>query len=179
MNFKLHHKDNLSKARSGTITTDHGDIPTPIFMPVGTAGTVKSVAQKDLENEVDAKIILGNTYHLYLRPGIDLLENIGGLESVESINRRKASTLYEFIDASGFYSNNVASESRSLMNIPFHLSDSSLDEKFLQQSSSLGLLNLKGHRAVGGMRASIYNAVPEEAVTTLISFMSDFEMRYG
>ncbi len=107
------------------------------------------------------------------------LENIGGLESVESINRRKASTLYEFIDASGFYSNNVASESRSLMNIPFHLSDSSLDEKFLQQSSSLGLLNLKGHRAVGGMRASIYNAVPEEAVTTLISFMSDFEMRYG
>tara|TARA_B100001093_G_C26854615_1_gene1026810 strand:+ start:707 stop:1837 length:1131 start_codon:yes stop_codon:yes gene_type:complete len=87
MNFKLHYKDALSKARSGTITTDHGEIPTPIFMPVGTAGTVKSVAQKDLENEVDARIILGNTYHLYLRPGIDLLENIGGLHQFISWDR--------------------------------------------------------------------------------------------
>ncbi len=79
MNFTLQNIDKASKARSGLISTDHGDIPTPIFMPVGTAGTVKSVSQKDLENEVDAKIILGNTYHLYLRPGIELLENVGGI----------------------------------------------------------------------------------------------------
>mgnify|MGYP006059944955 FL=1 len=87
MNFKLHNKDPHSKARSGTITTDHGEIPTPIFMPVGTAGTVKSVAQKDLENEVDAKIILGNTYHLYLRPGTELLEKVGGIHKFISWDR--------------------------------------------------------------------------------------------
>jgi len=107
------------------------------------------------------------------------LEDAGGLESMESINRRKASAMYEFIDGSDFYSNNVVSKNRSLMNVPFRLFDNRLDEDFLKKSSSLGLLNLKGHRAMGGMRASIYNAVPEEAVTALISFMSDFEMRYG
>ena len=87
MNFKLQNVDASSKARSGLISTDHGDIPTPIFMPVGTAGTVKSVSQKDLENEVDAKIILGNTYHLYLRPGIEMLENVGGLHKFISWDR--------------------------------------------------------------------------------------------
>tara|TARA_B100001173_G_scaffold311090_1_gene327363 strand:- start:678 stop:1808 length:1131 start_codon:yes stop_codon:yes gene_type:complete len=87
MNFKLQNIDAGSKARSGLISTDHGDIPTPIFMPVGTAGTVKSVSQKDLENEVDAKIILGNTYHLYLRPGIEMLENVGGLHKFISWDR--------------------------------------------------------------------------------------------
>ena len=87
MNFKLQNVDASSKARSGLISTDHGDIPTPIFMPVGTAGSVKSVSQKDLENEVDAKIILGNTYHLYLRPGIEMLENVGGLHKFISWDR--------------------------------------------------------------------------------------------
>ena len=87
MNFKLQNIDAGSKARSGLISTDHGDIPTPIFMPVGTAGSVKSVSQKDLENEVDAKIILGNTYHLYLRPGIEMLENVGGLHKFISWDR--------------------------------------------------------------------------------------------
>ena len=87
MNFKLQNIDAGSKARSGLISTDHGDIPTPIFMPVGTAGSVKSVSQKDLENEVDAKIILGNTYHLYLRPGIEMLENVGGLHKFVSWDR--------------------------------------------------------------------------------------------
>ena len=87
MNFKLQNIDASSKARSGLISTDHGDIPTPIFMPVGTAGSVKSVSQKDLENEVDAKIILGNTYHLYLRPGIEMLENVGGLHKFISWDR--------------------------------------------------------------------------------------------
>ncbi len=79
MTFELQHTDPQSKARAGFIHTDHGDIPTPIFMPVGTAGSVKAVHQRELENDIDAKIILGNTYHLYLRPGIELLEKAGGL----------------------------------------------------------------------------------------------------
>ncbi len=79
MKFKLISKDPNSKARTGLLITDHGDIPTPIFMPVGTAGSVKAVHQRELEHDIDAKIILGNTYHLYLRPGIELLEKAGGL----------------------------------------------------------------------------------------------------
>ena len=79
MNFKLEATDTLSKARAGEITTDHGTIKTPIFMPVGTAGTVKAVHQRELSDDVHARIILGNTYHLYLRPGLNTLELAGGL----------------------------------------------------------------------------------------------------
>lgn len=79
MEFDLHHKDSKSGARAGTLITDHGEIPTPIFMPVGTAGTVKAVHQRELENDIKAKIILGNTYHLYMRPGLDIIEKAGGL----------------------------------------------------------------------------------------------------
>ncbi len=79
MKFSISKKAENSKARSGLITTDHGDIPTPIFMPVGTVGSVKGVLHRDLEQEVKAKIILGNTYHLYLRPGVEILKEIGGL----------------------------------------------------------------------------------------------------
>jgi len=79
MKFKLEVTDKLSKARAGEITTDHGTIKTPIFMPVGTAGTVKAIHQRELKNDIKAQIILGNTYHLYLRPGLDVLEKAGGL----------------------------------------------------------------------------------------------------
>jgi len=79
MKFTLSTTDQASKARAGVIVTDHGEIPTPIFMPVGTAGSVKAVHQRELETDIDAKIILGNTYHLYLRPGLPLLEQAGGL----------------------------------------------------------------------------------------------------
>lgn len=79
MKFNLLHTDTHSKARAGLITTDHGQIETPIFMPVGTAGTVKAVHFKELEDEIEAQIILGNTYHLYLRPGIEILKAAGGL----------------------------------------------------------------------------------------------------
>jgi queuine tRNA-ribosyltransferase len=85
--FSLLHTDHLSKARAGHITTPHGEIPTPIFMPVGTAGSVKAVHQHELETEVQAKIILGNTYHLYLRPGTGLLEKAGGLHRFIGWNR--------------------------------------------------------------------------------------------
>ncbi|HRI78656.1 MAG TPA: tRNA guanosine(34) transglycosylase Tgt [Cyclobacteriaceae bacterium] len=79
MQFKIHSTDSQSKARTGTISTGHGEIPTPIFMPVGTAGSVKAVHQRELEQDIKAKIILGNTYHLYLRPGLDVLGKAGGL----------------------------------------------------------------------------------------------------
>ena len=79
LQFQLHHTDKNSKARAGTITTDHGEIITPVFMPVGTAGSVKAVTQQQLVDDVKAQIILGNTYHLYLRPGLDVLEKAGGL----------------------------------------------------------------------------------------------------
>ena len=87
MNFTLSKKDKKSNARSGILKTDHGEIKTPIFMPVGTAGTVKSVSQRDLEDQINAQIILGNTYHLYLRPGIEALESIGGLHKFISWDR--------------------------------------------------------------------------------------------
>lgn len=87
MQFKLHHKDSKSGARAGTVTTDHGDIPTPIFMPVGTAGTVKAVHQRELKEDIKAKIILGNTYHLYMRPGLDVVERAGGLHGFNGWDR--------------------------------------------------------------------------------------------
>jgi queuine tRNA-ribosyltransferase len=87
MTFELKSTDSATKARAGLITTDHGEIPTPIFMPVGTAGSVKAVHQRELENDIDAKIILGNTYHLYLRPGTGLLEKAGGLHKFNGWSR--------------------------------------------------------------------------------------------
>ena len=99
----------------------------------------------------------------------------GGLAAVAESNERKATKLYAAIDASDFYSNPVSKDARSWMNVPFILADASLDAKFLQESQAAGLTNLKGHRSVGGMRASIYNAVSEEAVDTLIEFMIAFE----
>jgi queuine tRNA-ribosyltransferase len=87
MLFKLQSKDKYSKARAGLISTDHGDIPTPIFMPVGTAGSVKAVHQRELKEDINAKIILGNTYHLYLRPGQELIQKAGGLHQFNGWDR--------------------------------------------------------------------------------------------
>ncbi|HAW15056.1 MAG TPA: 3-phosphoserine/phosphohydroxythreonine transaminase [Cellvibrionales bacterium] len=107
------------------------------------------------------------------------LKEQGGLTAIEAMNRRKYEKLYGFIDANDFYANPVELQSRSSMNVPFTVGDSSLDKVFLQQSEQAGLLNLKGHRSVGGMRASIYNAVSEAAVDALISFMDDFAKTNG
>lgn len=87
MDFKLQYTDGLSKARAGLITTDHGQIETPIFMPVGTQGAVKAVHMTELENDINAEIILGNTYHLYLRPGLEILQKAGGLHKFNSWNK--------------------------------------------------------------------------------------------
>ena len=85
--FRIESRDTESKARSGVLKTAHGDIPTPIFMPVGTGGTVKGILQRDLIEDINAKIILGNTYHLYLRPGIEILKKGGGLHNFMSWER--------------------------------------------------------------------------------------------
>jgi len=105
----------------------------------------------------------------------DWLKRKGGLEAMGQANRRKAELLYKVIDASNFYSNPVAKAYRSWMNVPFVLADSSLDADFLAKAEQSGLTNLKGHRSVGGMRASIYNAMPEEGIRALVEFMADFE----
>src|ERR1700712_2629736 len=87
LQFQLQHTDANSKARTGKITTDHGEILTPIFMPVGTVGSVKAVSQKQLHDDVKAQIILGNTYHLYLRPSLEVLEAAGGLHKFMGWNK--------------------------------------------------------------------------------------------
>ena len=93
-------------------------------------------------------------------------------------NEKKAKLLYEFIDQSSFYSNPVKDDYRSIMNVPFLLKDDNAETEFLEKAEKNGLLNLKGHRSVGGMRASIYNATPFEAVEDLVSFMKNFERDY-
>lgn len=103
----------------------------------------------------------------------------GGLEYFKEQNYQKASALYEYIDNSTFYTNPVHGNNRSIMNVPFILADNNLDSIFLKESEESGLLNLKGHRSVGGMRASIYNAMPLEGVNQLIEFMKLFEAKYG
>lgn len=108
-----------------------------------------------------------------------LKDDMGGLDAMDVLNQRKADKLYAAIDASGFYSNPIAPPNRSRMNVPFVLADAALDKVFLNEADEAGLLNLQGHRSVGGMRASLYNAVTEEAVDALIAFMADFEQRRG
>ena len=103
----------------------------------------------------------------------------GGLSAMQKINKEKAESLYSAIDHSDFYSNPVSIQYRSWMNVPFLLADESLNSKFLERSKDAGLLALKGHRSVGGMRASIYNAMPKEGVDALINFMNDFEKGFG
>jgi phosphoserine aminotransferase len=103
----------------------------------------------------------------------------GGLAGIEKANRRKAAKLYAEIDRTGFYRGTAVAESRSMMNVTFRLPSEELEAKFVEESSAAGFDGLKGHRAVGGMRASIYNAFPEAGVEALVSFMGEFERRAG
>jgi len=163
---------------------------------IGPAGLTLVIVRRDLLGNADARCpamlnwqtaadndSMYNTpptFALYLAGLVfEWLDGRGGLEAMEAINRRKAEKLYAAIDGSDFYANPVEIASRSLMNIPFTLADESLDKQFLAESEQAGLLNLKGHRSVGGMRASIYNAVGEDAVDALIAFMREFERRNG
>lgn len=119
------------------------------------------------------------TYALYLSGLVfDWLKGLGGLAGMAAINQRKAEKLYATIDNSGFYQNPVDPQYRSWMNVTFTLNNSDLDADFLAGAKQAGLVTLKGHRSVGGMRASIYNAMPEEGVDQLISFMQDFAAKH-
>jgi phosphoserine aminotransferase len=130
--------------------------------------------------ESDSMLNTPATYSLYIAGLVfQWLKEVGGLAAMGEINRRKSARLYEAIDRSAFYRNPVAPDARSWMNVPFVLADDSLDATFLEEASAAGLDTLKGHRSVGGMRASIYNAMPEAGVDALIDFMADFERRHG
>ena len=163
---------------------------------IGPAGITVVIVRKDLLGRAGASVPAMMNYQIHAENGsmyntpptfawylaglvFQWLKEQGGVEAIGEINRRKADKLYGFIDGSGFYSNPVAPTQRSWMNVPFILADSGLDKAFLAEADAAGLRNLKGHRSVGGMRASIYNAVPETAVDALIDFMADFEKRNG
>ena len=103
----------------------------------------------------------------------------GGLPGIEKHNVAKAALLYDYLDTTEFYRSPVRRSDRSRMNVPFKLRDESFDGAFLKGAEARGLLQLKGHRSVGGMRASIYNAMPVEGVQTLVDYMQEFEQRHG
>lgn len=120
------------------------------------------------------------TYAIYIAGLVfEWLQAQGGLAGIEAKNIAKAQLLYGYLDRTAFYTNSVRKEDRSRMNVPFRLHDEKLDEMFLKGAAERGMLQLKGHRAVGGMRASIYNAMPVEGVRALVEYMQDFERQHG
>jgi len=120
------------------------------------------------------------TYGIYIAGLVfKWLKALGGLREIEKRNVEKARLLYDFLDQSALYRNPVAKQDRSRMNVPFTLADAKLDDAFLKGAEQQGMVQLKGHRSVGGMRASIYNAMPIEGVRQLVAYMKDFEARHG
>ena len=163
---------------------------------IGPAGLTIVIVREDLIGEtiagtpsmMDYKIHADNesmyntppTYGWYLAGLVfKWLKNNGGLQAMAEVNQRKAAKLYAAIDGSDFYSNPVATESRSIMNVPFTLPNPNLDAPFLAEAKQAGLTTLKGHRSLGGMRASIYNAMPEAGIDALVAFMAEFEKRHA
>ncbi|MGD8430759.1 MAG: 3-phosphoserine/phosphohydroxythreonine transaminase, partial [Ectothiorhodospiraceae bacterium] len=144
--------------------------------------TAQTPAVFDFRKQADADSMSNTppTYAWYMAGLVfKWLKRQGGLEAMAERNRRKAEKLYAAIDGSDFYRNPVDPACRSWMNVPFVLADDSLNDGFLKEAAEAGLVTLKGHRSVGGMRASIYNAMPEEGVDALVAFMQDFERRRG
>jgi phosphoserine aminotransferase len=130
--------------------------------------------------EADSMLNTPPTYAIYVAGLVfEWLAAQGGIAAIEAKNIAKANLLYDYLDQSAFYRNPVRKEDRSRMNIPFRLNDESLDEAFLKGAKEHGMVQLKGHRAVGGMRASIYNAMPVEGVQALVEYMKEFEKRHG
>ena len=120
------------------------------------------------------------TYSIYIAGLVfQWLKKQGGLVEMEKRNIAKAKVLYDYLDASKFFRSPVRKEDRSRMNVPFKLADESLDDAFLKATKEAGMVQLKGHRSVGGMRASIYNAMPIEGVRTLVDYMRAFEQWHG
>ena len=164
---------------------------------VGPAGVVIVIIREDLISEevlpgtptmlrykthADA-VSLYNTppaYGIYICGKVfQWLKKLGGLNAMKEINEKKAALLYDFLDQSKLFKGTVVKEDRSLMNVPFVTGDEALDELFVKESRAAGFENLKGHRTVGGMRASIYNAMPTEGVEKLVAFMKDFEEKHA
>jgi len=133
-----------------------------------------------LQDEKDSMINTPPTYPIYIcKLVLDWIMETGGLEEMKKRNVRKAGLLYDYLDSSSFYKCAAAAEDRSMMNVTFRTGNEELDAKFVKESVANGFSNLKGHRLVGGMRASIYNAMPEEGVKALIDFMKEFEKKNG
>jgi phosphoserine aminotransferase len=133
-----------------------------------------------VQAEADSMHNTPPSYAIYLAGLVfQWLKKLGGLAKMEELNVAKAKILYDYLDQTEFYRSPVAREDRSRMNVPFTLKSDKLDEEFLKQAQARGLAELKGHRAVGGMRASIYNAMPVEGVQSLVEFMREFEKAKG
>lgn len=163
---------------------------------IGPAGLTIVIVRDDLLGHAlphcptafDYKVVADNgsmyntppTYGIYMAGLVfQWLKRRGGVAVIEQRNIAKAELLYNFIDASGWYVNRVAANCRSRMNVPFFLPDDTLYEPFLAEAKARGLLQLKGHKSVGGLRASIYNAMPIEGVQALVTFLKDFQTRHG
>ena len=163
---------------------------------IGPAGLTIVIVREDLIGQAlpatpsafDYKTVADNdsmyntppTYGIYIAGLVfKWLQAQGGLAAMETKNRAKAALLYDYLDTTGFYSAPVARDCRSLMNVPFKLHDEALDAAFLKGAVARGMVQLKGHRSVGGMRASIYNAMPVEGVQALVAYMKEFEANHG
>ena len=163
---------------------------------IGPAGVTIVIVREDLLGQAlpatptvfDYKVQAENdsmsntpaTYGIYVAGLVfQWLKQLGGLREMKQINRAKAALLYDYLDQTEFYHSPVARDDRSLMNIPFTLRNAGLDKAFIQETEAAGLTQLKGHRSVGGMRASIYNAMPVEGVQALVQFMREFERKHG
>jgi phosphoserine aminotransferase len=163
---------------------------------MGTAGLTVVIVRDDLldralpitpsvlhwREQAEAESMLNTpaTYAIYIAGLVfEWLQGQGGMAAVETKNIAKAQLLYEYLDQTPFYTNPVRKEDRSRMNVPFRLRDEKLDESFLKGAAERGMIQLKGHRAVGGMRASIYNAMPIAGVQALVDYMREFEQRHG
>ena len=141
---------------------------------------VSSIMDYQLQAKDNSMYNTPNTFAWYLSGLVfKWLKRQGGLAGIGELNQRKAKALYDYVDASDFYRNEVHPDYRSIMNVPFQLADDELDKHFLEQAHQAGLVGLKGHRFVGGMRASLYNAMPYEGVEALIDFMREFERTHG
>jgi len=139
-----------------------------------------SVMNYKLQAEADSMLNTPATYSIYVAGLVfKWLKQLGGVAEIEKRNVEKARLLYEYLDSSSFYKNPVAKEDRSRMNVPFTLAMAGLDEPFLKGAVKEGMVQLKGHRSVGGMRASIYNAMPIEGVQCLVEYMREFEKKHG
>jgi phosphoserine aminotransferase len=144
------------------------------------AKSTPSVMDYKLQADADSMLNTPATYSLYIAGLVfKWLKQQGGLASIERKNVAKATLLYDYLDSSEFFRNPVAKEDRSRMNVPFTLKDKSLEEPFQKGAAERGLIQLKGHRSVGGMRASIYNAMPLEGVQRLVEYMHEFEQEHG